>query len=183
MLRALIAWREKAAETEATSPTSLLTLSNLERLAEDRPDSVAGLEPGRHGSGLVLARHGESIVEVVRAATSSEVNAVPSLSVDEDTRRVVNAVTSRRNLYDLARVVKLTPAATAQKIQKALEAGLDIERGDLIPESVYLEVVDYLRQNRYAKLRHVREQLSADVDLPTLRVAMAFARQEFSGIA
>ncbi len=81
-------------------------------------------------------------------------------------------------LHQVARAARMTPPAAAQAIQRAVEAGLDIRREELVHDDLYQDVLDYLRHHRFAKLRHVREHVGEDVDLAILRVALAFARRD-----
>jgi ATP-dependent DNA helicase RecQ len=177
-LRALVAWREEVAGRLEVAPSSLISLQQLQRLAMDLPTAQGELEAGKHGSGLFLAEYGHQITDVVRRVRQDREE---ERFVDNDVSRVIKAVTPQRGLHDVARMVRLTPAATARYLQRGIEAGLDVQRGALVDDALYEKVCDFLRENRFAKLRHVREQVG-DVDLPTLRVAIAFARHQLFGV-
>jgi len=179
VLTALISFRDSISEREEAVPTSMLSMAQLERLATDKPTRESELLPGNHGSAMFLAQHGKELVDVIG---KSQTHQIVKIRADESTMRVANVVRAGGSLVDVARKLKQTTAATAQSIQRALEAGLEISRGELVADDIFVEVMEFMRHHRYAKLRHVREHLEAsDVDLPTLRVAMAFARRELYG--
>jgi len=178
---ALLAWRQRTAHATDSAPPTILSNDALEALATDRPVKESDLQPGRHGSGLALARYGGELVGVISGVQQERVDAVPKVRADEETERTVRAVRPGRSVLDVAKLLRVTPASAARSLQRAMEAGLDLERHDLVPDDVFADVLQYLREHRYAKLRQVREVLDSDVDMPTLRVAVAFARRELYG--
>ena len=178
---ALMAWRQRTAHAQDAPPPTILSNDALEALATDQPDAESALEVGRHGSGLALAQYGSEVVRVIAGVRQQRVESVPKVRSDAETERVVRAVRPGRTVEDVARTIRVTPAAAARSLQRAMEAGLALERHDLVPDDVFADVLQYLREHRYAKLRHVREHLESDVDMPTLRVAVAFARRELYG--
>lgn len=177
-LDALIAMRQRIATRDEVIETALASRNELQRLAEDSPSSNDALVPGRHGSGLFLARYGAEIIKALEDAKLSLVRAVPKVRVDDDSTMIAGLVRPGWTLHQLARTARMTPPAAAQTLQRAIEAGLSVPRGDLVPDGLYREVLDYLRHHRFAKLRHVREHLGQDEDLAVLRVALAFARRD-----
>lgn len=185
VVQALLAWRERTANAAEVSPSTILSYQALEALATDCPRSIAHLQAGPHGSGLTLARYGEQMITVVAGVLQSRVKAVPAVRVDADTELVVQALRPDDTVIDLARRLRQTPANVARLIQRGIEAGSDLQRRNLVPDDVFSIVLAYLRDHRYAKLRHVVERVrvehGAEVDLPTMRVAMAFARRELYG--
>lgn len=181
-LRALMSLRERWATDEGVTPTTILSTTAIQALAQDRPTSTQDLVPGKHGSGLLLARHGEEIVNVLRQSRAEQIAAVPKVRADQQVMAVVEAIQPGRTLEDVARALRVTTAAAAQGIQRAIESGVDIQRQDLVQEEVMESVMDYLREHRFAKLRHVRDHVGDIADLPELRVAVAFARRELFGI-
>ena len=74
----------------------------------------------------------------------------------------------------------MTPPAASHALERAIERYAWIERSGLVDDDLYEEVLTYVRYHRYAKIRHVREHLRRDVDLPVLRVALAFARRDLA---
>ncbi len=180
---ALMAWRERTAHAMHQQAQTLLSNDAVAALATDAPQREADLQPGRHGSGLMLAQYGAEIIGVIAGVRRSRVDAIPKVRLDNDVMQVLKAVRPGRSVMDVARALRITPAAAARNLQRALEAGADLQRGELVPDDLFAEVMDYLRDHRYAKLRQIRETVGADVDMPTLRVAMAFARRELYGVA
>jgi len=179
---ALLAMRERIALRDDVTETTLATRDELLRVAQDRPTRIDALVPGSHGSGLFLARYGAEMIRAIDDARASEVRAVPKIRADDDSTMIAALVRPHWTLHQLARTARMTPAAAAQAIQRAIEAGLDVERGSLLPDELYTDVLSYLRHHRFAKLRHVREHVEKDVDLALLRVALAFARRDlYSG--
>ncbi len=175
---ALVATRDRIAQRDGVLASSLVSRDELQRIADDAPTSVDALVPGRHGSGLFLARHGEEIVRSVADALTVASRAVPKIRADEDATLLAGLIRRGRTLRELAIEARMTPPNAAHAIQRAIEAGLHVERHDLIDERLYEEVLTYLRHHRFAKLRHVREHLGGDIDLADLRVAIAFARRD-----
>ncbi|MFZ9869829.1 MAG: RecQ family ATP-dependent DNA helicase [Candidatus Kapaibacteriota bacterium] len=185
VLQALLSWRERTAQTSDVSASSILSYQALEALATDCPGSIAELQAGTHGSGLALARYGEQIVAVVTGIRRTRINAIPAVRIDAETEHVLASLRPDDSVIDVARRLRLTPATVARMIQRGIEAGSDVQRWNLVPNDVFSVVMAYLRDHRYAKLRHVveriREEHGSDADLPTLRIAMAFARRELYG--
>lgn len=182
VLQALMSLRERWATDEGVAATTIISTTALQALAQDKPTTMQDLVAGKHGSGLFLARHGEEIVNVIRQSRADVVAAVPKVRADRQVMSVVEAVQPGRSLEDVARTLGVTIPAAAQGIQRAIESGVDLQRYDLIQEDVMESVMDYLRENRFAKLRHVRDHVGDIADLPELRVAVAFARRELFGI-
>jgi ATP-dependent DNA helicase RecQ len=183
MFRELLALRDAIAEREGVGPTSLVTLAALERIAKDQPTATAMFKPGEHGSGLFLARHGEEILQVVKRSQQAVVQSIPKVRADDEVRKAASVAQRCKSLADVARVMHVTPPAAAQLLQRAIESGLEVQVEQLIPADLLERVSDYMRHHRYARLRHVREEVGLDVNLPELRVAMAAARRELYGAA
>jgi hypothetical protein len=163
--------------------STVVSLSALEALATDLPAGLPDIVPGKHGSGLFLARYGPEIVNVITHARKERITAVPKVRADAQVMAVVDAIRPGRTLADVARALRITPAAAAQGIQRAIESGVEIRREDLIQENVMASVMDFLRDHRFAKLRNVRDHVGDIAELPELRVAVAFARRELFGSA
>lgn len=177
-LDALLAWRERVAARDDVPETTLVHRDELERIAMDNPQRVDALQPGRHGSGLFLARYGSELVQCLADAQQVASRAIPKVRCDDEAVLVAGLVRPGYSLHDVARSARKTPPAAAHALQRAIESGLSVERMDLVDERLYGDVYEYLRHHRYAKLRHVREHVGEDVDLAVLRLAMAFARRD-----
>lgn len=175
---ALLAMRERLAAAGGVVPQTLISDDELGTLASDAPRSFAELRPGYHGSGLFIARHGSDVLATLRA--------VDGLAVAPKSARVlpphVTELLGRPNttLEDLVRGANIGAAAVARLIEDLIDDGTITERGRLVDNDLYAKVLDYVRYHRYAKLRHVRDHLQADVDLPMLRIALAFARRDLA---
>ncbi len=181
VFRALLEVRDGIAEREGVTPASLLSLKTLERIARDRPRTMADFKPGEHGSGLFLARHGRQILEALQKASKDVIDSVPKIRADANVQKIAEVAARSTSLAHVAQVMHITPAAAAQLLQRAIESGMDVRVEHLIPASLLERVAEYMRHHRYARLRHVREELADQVDLPELRVAMAVARRELYG--
>jgi hypothetical protein len=175
---ALTAFRDRVAARDDVQGSSLVGLDELRRIADDAPATVAELVPGRHGSGLFLARYGEEIVRTIADAALVNARATPKVRADADATLVAGLIRPGMSLRQLAVMARLTPPNAAHAIQRAIEAGLHVQRYDLIDDAMYSEVLAYVRHHRFAKLRHVREHVGEDVELADLRVALAFARHD-----
>ncbi|MBL0322841.1 MAG: RecQ family ATP-dependent DNA helicase [Ignavibacteria bacterium] len=175
---ALMAFRERVSERDGAAELTLAGQEELRRIAADAPNSIEDLVPGKHGSGLFLARYGAEIIQVLKDVGRADVRAVPKVRADDDSTMIAALVRPGWTLHQVARAARMTPPAAAQAIQRAVEAGLDIRREELVHDDLYQDVLDYLRHHRFAKLRHVREHVGEDVDLAILRVALAFARRD-----
>lgn len=178
LVKALQVARDGWARGDAAMPSELATLADLERIARDHPASATELVPGRHGSMSFIERHGPDVIAVIRDHQADGVRAVPKIDVQPDVLRLVEAITPTSTLRDAAKAARVTPAAAAHHVQRALDVGLQVDRGALVPDDLYSDVLDYLRHHRRAGMRHVIEHLGGDVDLPVLRVAIAFARRD-----
>jgi ATP-dependent DNA helicase RecQ len=178
LLDALIAWRERVAARDEVPESTLVHRDELERIAQDAPARVDGLQPGRHGSGLFIARYGAELIQCLSDTQQVQERAIPKVRCDDESVLVAGLVRPGVTLHDVARSARKTPPATAHALQRAIEGGLTIERHDLVDDRLYEDVYEYLRNHRFAKLRHVREHVGEDVDLAVLRLAMAFARRD-----
>ncbi|MDZ4746252.1 MAG: RecQ family ATP-dependent DNA helicase [bacterium] len=178
MMRLLSALRLDLANREGVAASSLVGLSELERIASDAPMTAEELVPGRHGSALFLSRHGSEVVALLREIAQPTVRSVPKFVVDEEVVRTVESIRSGWTLRNVASTRKITPAMAAHHIETALKAGMTVNRDTLVPDELYADVVEFMRTHRFAKLRHVREHLTQDVEMVVLRLALAFARRE-----
>ncbi|MBU3699383.1 MAG: RecQ family ATP-dependent DNA helicase [Candidatus Kapabacteria bacterium] len=177
-LNALSSMRERLAARSETAPEALATDEELLRIAQDSPSSMARMIPGRHGSGLFIARYGADVLETLRQVDAA---AQSKPHVEELPAELVEILRkSRRTFGDVVRDLRMTPPAASYAIEKAIERYSWVERSGLVDDDLYAEVLDYVRYHRYAKIRHVREHLQREVDLPVLRVALAFARRDLS---
>lgn len=178
LLNTLVSVRDAIAQREGVTPASLVGLKEIENIAVDMPASVRAMREGRHGGSSFIERWGEEFVHAIASWNSGSL-AVPKPSTDEDdAHRVLAVLQPDWNLHQLASAMHCTHAAAAHAVQRALEIKLPIQRGSLVPDSVYSDVLDYVRHHRYAKLRHVRESVQAEVDPTVLRIALAFARND-----
>ena len=175
---ALTIMRERLAERLGVSANALVLDEELQSIAEDAPRSFADFRPGRHGSGLFISQHAPDVLEVIRSCDAGD-GTLQQLNVDPDAL-LGHLVRQRTTLLDLAREAQKTPAATARSLESLIERGALTDRGELIDEDLYARVLEYVRFHRYAKLRQVVDHLQGDVDLPSLRVALAFARRDLS---
>jgi hypothetical protein len=173
----LAAMRERLASATGVGEQSLATDVELEQLAHDAPQTFAELRPGEHGSGLFIARHGADVLAALRAGGSVSARA-SGRSIPSEVAELLSRPDT--TLADLMRDASTGPAAMARLVEDLVEQGTITERGRLVDDELYASVLDYVRFHRYAKLRHVREHLTQDVDLPTLRVALAFARRDLA---
>jgi len=173
----LAAMRVRLATAAGVGEQSLITDAELDRVAQDAPRTFAELRPGEHGSGLFIARHGAEMLTALRAVESIHQPASGRTVPPEVAHLLSRPGTT---MADLVRDANTGPAAMARLVEDLIEQGTITERGRLVDDELYATVLDYVRFHRYAKLRHVREHLSQDVDLPTLRVALAFARRDLS---
>lgn len=179
---AIVMLRDQIAEREQAAPISVLPLSAIERIATDRPTRLSELKPGEHGSGLFLARYGAEVVEAVVRAVQMSVQAIPKVRADADVERIASLVEQHTSLEGVARTMRVTTANAAQLLQRAIEAGVPVNVHRIIPSDVIEAVANFMRDHRYAKLRHVREHVESTAELPELRVAMALARRELYGV-
>ena len=182
VLDALLAWRERVASRDEVPETTLVHRDELERIAQDAPTNIAALQPGKHGGGMFLARYGAELIQCIRDVRDVEARAIPKVRSDDEAVLLAGLIRPGMSLHDIARQARKTPPAAAHALQRAIESGLSIDRHDLVDERVYGEVYEYMRNHRFAKLRHVREHIGEDVDLAVLRLAIAFARRDlYSG--
>lgn len=183
LLNILVALRDAIAQREGVTPASLLGLKEVESIAMDAPESVKAMREGRHGGKIFIDRFGEEFVAAISSWNSGSVGVPKPRSDEDDAHRAAALVQPLWDLQQLASAMHRTPAATAHAVQRAVELGLPLQRGGLVPDSVYTDVLEYVRTHRYAKLRHVRESIDADVDPTVLRVALAFARNDLFDVA
>jgi len=175
---ALQAMRERLAAHAKVAPAMLVTDDELQRIADDAPTSLARMVPGRHGSGHFIARFGAEVLTTIRAVdTSVSVVAEPE-ELPTELLEVLRR--HRRSFSDIIHELGMTPPAASHALERAIERYACIERSGLVDDDLYEEVLTYVRYHRYAKIRHVREHLRRDVDLPVLRVALAFARRDLA---
>ena len=177
LVAALREARERWADGDARSAQSLVSLRELEQIAADAPSNVSALQPGRHGSASFIERFGPDIIHVIATNTSS-VRAVPKHPIDAEQLRLLERLTPNSTLRDVAKAAGMTPAAAAHGLERAIRSGMTTDRGMLVSDDLYQQVVDHLRYNRRSGMRDVIQHLGGDVDLPVLRLAIAFARRQ-----
>lgn len=182
VLSALVHLRDEISSREDVAPTSLVSLAQLESISIDMPKAESELEYGKHGSVVFLARYGHEVVQTIRKASQKRQVRKVAIGMDDRVNRVITEVSKGGTVADIAIKLNMTPAALAQTLQKALESGLQVERGALVPDITFSRIREYMRFHRYAKLRHVREYLESDtISMPEIRIAMAFVRKELYG--
>lgn len=175
---ALQAMRERLAAQAEVAPTLLVTDEELRRIADDAPTSLARMVPGRHGSGHFIARFGAEVLTTIRAVDASV--SAEAQQEDVPTELLELLRRHRRSFNDVVHELGMTPPAASHALERAIERYAWVERSGLVDDDLYEEVLTYVRYHRYAKIRHVREHLRRDVDLPVLRVALAFARRDLA---
>lgn len=175
---ALAAMRERLAYQAGTSAQALVSDDELDRIARDAPESFAQLKPGSHGSGLFLAQHGKDVLAALRDAQNQRSSAA---EMPPSTKLIVDAVQKNGVTFgDIVQTLRISPATVARTLEELLEQGALTDRGRLVDDELYARVLEYVRYHRYAKIRHLREHLQTDTDLPMLRLALAFARRDLS---
>lgn len=182
VLASLVVKRAHLAARDQLQPSALVSLQALERLASDMPQQVADLRPGHHGSVDFIQRYGEEMISALDTHRMGGRYA-PKIHITSDVVAVLDALDRDRTLAHVARAAQLSKVDAAAALQKALESGLSIERGALIPDSVYGIVREIVRDRPMVRLKDVRQHFDADVDLPTLRLAVAFARKDLHDVS
>ncbi len=177
LLRALSELRNRIATETGTFYTTIFSDSQLRQIAKDHPRLKSDLIAGRHGSGLTLARYGSRIIECIAERKTAVDSSYQHVHLDDEIRKVVEVLRPHRRLSDVAKLSGLTKATAAQYIQRALEMGVEIERVGLIDDEIFANVLEFMRYNRFARLRSVREHIDGTVEMPELRLAVAFARK------
>lgn len=177
LLDHLIALRERSADRQGVHAEALCTLSELEAIAIDRPVALKSFVPGRHGSAMFIAQYAGEIIDCIASVTKRD-HKPPANHIDEQLTLVLGVLRSNWTLHRLSNEARMSMAAAAATLQKGIESGVAIERGALVDDHLYLRVCDYIRYNRFAKLRDVRSNIEGDVELPVLRLAVAFARRD-----
>ena len=181
-VKALLEFRDSTADRENKAPSSLCSMAAIERLASDMPKSVKELVPPVHGDGIFLAHYSDEILQVLNKVRMQQAGRIPSARITETTRRVVALAETSTSLAHLAERLRLTAPQVAQQLQLAIEGGVSVNLSTLIPAEVFEQVVRFVRNHRYARLRQVREYFGNEVDYPVLRVAVAAARRELYGV-
>lgn len=174
LLAALRRAREQWAVRDGVPGATLVSLEDLERIAADKPATAADLKAGRHGSAAFIERYGNDVISVI---VGDGVQAVPKTIIDPEILRLVELVTPEASLRDVARQARATPAAAAHALERAIRLGVLSNRGSLVSDELYEQVANYLRYHRRSGMRDVIDHLGGDVDLPSLRVAIAFVRR------
>ena len=174
VVNALRAWLHRTAERLHVAESSIMSATELQNLATDQPTSLKEIIPGRHGSGLMLARYGAEIVREILKYSETKLNP----AIDSEAQRVLSNIRAHSTLEDVAKECKISMAMCAQILQRCIELGVLVNVGKLVPDWLYTDVLQFVRNHRYAKLRHVREEVSQDAELPVLRVTLAFVRHQ-----
>lgn len=182
ILASLVVTRTNLAAREGVQPGTLVSLLALERIAVDMPKSVSEMHAGQHGSADFIARYGQEMI-VALDAHREGLRRAPKIFITKDIVAVLDALDHDRTLAHVARAANLTKVEAASALQKALESGLSITRGALVPDSVYGVVREIVRDRPMVRLKDVRQHFDADVDLPTLRLAIAFARKDLHDVS
>lgn len=175
LLAALLAMRERIAEERNIAPSAICTLDELEAIAQDRPHSVDDLVPGKHGSSLFLIQYRSDLQACLQHAILVPTEHVGS---DADVLTVVSLIHDSTTFERLTEEAQMSRTTLAALLQRGIESGVAIERGNLVDDDLYVQVKEYLRYHRYAKLRDVRSSLGVLCDMPELRITVAFARRD-----
>jgi ATP-dependent DNA helicase RecQ len=175
---ALQAMRDRLAVQAEVAPLLLVTDDELHRIADDVPTSLARMVPGRHGSGHFIARYGRDVLTTIGGVDASLSGGAQPEEIPTELLDILRR--HRRSFGDVIQELGMTPPAASHALERAIERYAWIERSGLVDDDLYDEVLTYVRYHRNAKIRHVREHLRRDVDLPLLRVALAFARRDLA---
>lgn len=177
LLDHLLSLRERLADQRDVPVDALCTLTELTAVAADRPMSLKSFVPGRHGSAMFIAQYAEDIIRCIQAVQMGSPKP-HSTAMDDSLTMIMGLLRTNWTLQRLSNEARMSMATVAATLQRGIESGLPIERGALVDDPLYLRVCDYIRYNRFAKLRDVRANLDVDIELPVLRLAVAFARRD-----
>jgi len=171
----LLAMRERISQTRGVVEQSICTDNELQAIADDAPSTLQDLVPGRHGSSLFLTQYADDILACIdrSAAKTTQVQ-----GADIEVAAVIPLLHDYTTLDGLSEQVKMSKTALVVLLQRGIESGVDIRRGNLVDDALYTSVKEYVRFHRYAKLRDLREHVGGEPPMPELRLALSLARRD-----
>lgn len=173
----LLNWRKEKAFLLGITPDALCSEWQMEQAAGEY--LVSGIMNSSAFSGPGMsAIHGEVEWVVRRWLEIGRPGVVENLP--PDFIQCLKLLKPYSTLEQFAAQLRKSVPETAELLQQAIEGGMSIVRGALVPTDVYEDVKRYLQFHRYAKLRDVREHISTAPSLPVLRVTIAFVRSEIN---
>lgn len=171
----LQALRERISQARGVAEQSICSDAELHAIAADAPASLQELVPGRHGSSLFLTQHAD---EILASIDRSSFGASPAHQADAEVAAVVALLQEYTTLDGLSEQVKMSKAALVVLLQRGIESGVEIRRGNLVDDDLYLSVKEYVRFHRFAKLRDLRDHIGGEPPMPELRLALSLARRD-----
>ncbi|MFN4986438.1 MAG: RecQ family ATP-dependent DNA helicase [Ignavibacteria bacterium] len=171
----LRAMRERVSQARGVAEQSMCSDDELQAIAADAPASLQDLMPGRHGSSLFLTQYADDILACIDRA-ASEVS--QAHEADTEVAAVVALLQEYTTLDGLSEHIKMSKTALVVLLQRAIESGVDIQRGNLVDDVLYSSVKEYVRFHRYAKLRDLRDHIGGEPPMPELRLALSLARRD-----
>lgn len=171
----LYAMRDRIATMRGVPEQTLCTDQELQAIAMDAPSAMQDFVPGKHGSALFLTQHAQEILACLEPTSANDSVAV---RVGDDVTAVVNVLHDHMSLDRLGDELRMTKTTLVALLQRGIESGVDIHRGNLVDDALYAAVKEYVRFHRYAKLRDLRDHIGGEPSMPELRLALAFARRD-----
>lgn len=173
----LLAMRERIASQRGVPESTLCSNNELTQLAQDMPLTLQEFVPGRHGSSMFLTQHAQEILACIHAFRQQD-EVSPVVASAPDIERIIGSMHETTTLDRLSRDLQMSKPSIVELLQRGIESGMNISRGALVDEKLFVSVFEYVRYHRYAKLRDVRQHIGGEPPMPELRLALAFARRD-----
>jgi ATP-dependent DNA helicase RecQ len=177
--------REEIARKKGIPPNAVVSDGSLFLISNEMPGTLDKLYQICTNR-FFVANYGKQVIAIVRgdtAAVKAEIGdnysqiAEPS-PISDEVARIVELVKKDYTLQSIAFTLKLMPGDVARHIQTAIENGAIVNKGCLVADDVYRDVKKIMQTQKNMLLKDVNDKMGNKIDLPSLRIAMALAREE-----
>lgn len=173
--------RIEISSRENIPPSMVLDNSTIQDIAQYYPTTTSELRKIKGISDHIISKHSSPILSAVRdRLASTPIKDNQKDLVSKTVMATIKLAKEKKSTGAIATERDLMPAKVAQHIQEALEAGIELDRTNLVSDELYQQVRNVLQSNPYAVLREVRSSVGSHYDYPELRIAVAFVRQDIA---
>lgn len=177
LYEALIKARDGFATEFGIVPRAIASNRAISKIAQLMPTDKKELA-GLPGIGPVfVARFGDKVLRIISDFRSSAPQSAVE-SLPDDVKKAVKYVNSGKSLDSIAAKMNTTEGIAAHYIQRAIEAGVELNLKNLADNELIDSIIGLLQANPHLPLREIRNRLDSEEPYPRLRVAVALARRK-----
>lgn len=172
----LVALRREIAEHAGVVPRGIISDIALKKIAEVMPKTEEDMKKITGISQLFVQKFSKLFLsEITKINTTRKEQKISKVA-----QETLKLIRQGQSLEQISKRLFSNSTMAANYIQEIVDAGYEVERERFVDDSTYKAVIEFLKKNEQIPLRDMQAEIAGDIDLPTLRMAVAFAKREIS---